>query len=559
VLAQRIYHDYRKLQQVKYLPHWDRILKEDTRMWTDALSVAKSGPKVLLATSTGSHPSAPIMDSLLAVALTLRGADVHFLLCDSFLTACQMAEVSLMGPTNFSRHGPQRYFCNGCFQRASDIYDPLKLKVHRYGGFVSQSEYSRAADLSAVTPFKNIGDFTLDGINIGEHAMAGALRYFAVSSLDELSSAEPILRRYLHAAILTMFAVRNLFKQYGFKVICTNHGIYVPHGIVAETGRNEGSRIVAWNVAYRKRSFIFSHSQTYHHTLMSEPVSEWENLTWNESHEQQIVDYLFSRRRGGRDWIVFQDRNSEEDLARISKAVGDIDFSRPCIGMLTNVAWDAQLHYPANAFPNMRDWVIRTIDYFSKRQDLQLVIRIHPAEISGDIPSRQPLMDEIKKAFPILPKNIFIISPQNRINTYAVMEACNAVIIYGTKTGVELTSLGIPVIVAGEAWIRNKGITIDAKSAEHYFQMLDQLPLKERMTADAVQRARKYAYHFFFRRMIPVDQMEPTGAEPQFQVKISSLKDLLPGCSPGLDIICDGIIKGTPFIFPSEKCGVGLK
>ena len=559
ITVQRLYHSYRKRQQVKIVPNWDDIMVRNQREWKEARHLAQSGPKVLLATSTGGHPSVPIMDSLLAVALTLRGADVHFLLCDSFLPACQMAEVGLMSPSQFSRYGPQKYFCEGCFHRAVEIYEPLGLNIHRYGDLVSHADYASASDFSSIVPFESIGNYVIDDIKVGEHAVAGALRYFAVSSLDELPSAESILRRYLHAAILTQHAVRHLLNKYGFEVICTNHGIYVPHGIVAETGSRAGSRIVAWNVAYRKRSFVLSHTQTYHHTLMSEPVSDWENMAWSAGHEKEILDYLNSRRRGGRDWIVFQDKDSKEDLAQISKSLGGLDFSRPCIGMLTNVAWDAQIHYPGNVFSDMFDWVIKTIDYFSRRPDLQLVIRVHPAELSGDVPSRQRVVEEVKKKYPVLPRNVFMIPPQSRISTYAVMEACNAVVIYGTKTGVELTSLGIPVIVAGEAWIRNKGITIDAKSAEHYFQILDQLPFMERMAPDAVQRARKYAYHFFFRRMIPVDQMEPTGGEPRFQIKISSLKDLLPGCSPGLDIICDGILKGTPFVFPAEKHGVRLE
>ncbi|MGO8381610.1 hypothetical protein ACC745_39445, partial [Rhizobium ruizarguesonis] len=52
--------------------------------------------------------------------------------------------------------------------------------------------------------------------------------------------------------------------------------------------------------------------------------------------------------------------------------------------------------------------------------------------------------------------------------TYSLCEGSNAVIIYGTKTGVEMTAKGIPVIVAGEAWIRNKGLTLDADTPENY-------------------------------------------------------------------------------------------
>jgi hypothetical protein len=224
--------------------------------------------------------------------------------------------------------------------------------------------------------------------------------------------------------------------------------------------------------------------------------------------------------------------------------------------MLTNVMWDAQLHYRANAFPNMLSWVIQTIEYFARRPDLQLLIRVHPAEIRGTVPSRQPILGEIRKVFPALPPNIFAIPPESPVSTYAAMLGCQAVIVYGTKTGVELTSMGIPVIVAGEAWIRNKGLTLDASSPEEYFRILDDLALRRDPDPDRTTRARKYAYHFFFRRMIPLAFMEPVPGWPPYRVGISRLDELLPGRDPGLDLICDGILAGSPFMYPAEKLGV---
>ncbi|HEY0351538.1 MAG TPA: hypothetical protein VGC48_05420, partial [Gemmatimonadales bacterium] len=293
---------------------------------------------------------------------------------------------------------------------------------------------------------------------------------------------------------------------------------------------------------------------TYHHTLMTEPPETWEKMTWTPELEAGLLEYLESRWYGSQDWIWFHDR-PVADLERIGQEVR-ADFSKPCVGLLTNVMWDAQLHYPANAFPDMLEWVVRTIEWFAGRPDLQLIIRVHPAELRGTLVSRQPLVAEIQRRFPALPSNVFVIGPESQVSTYAVMSRCNAVLIYGTKTGVELASIGIPVIVAGEAWIRNKGLTLDAESAADYFELLERLPLPVAMSEEQVQRARRYAFHFFFRRMIPLEFMLPSKEDVPYRVSLRSFRELAPGRSRGLDVICDGILQNLPFTFPAEVVAV---
>jgi len=532
-------------------PDWTRLEKQEAFRWQEAVRDAQRGPKVLIATSTGGQTAVTTIESLLAVALTLRGAEVHLLLCDEILPACLRA-VSIRSPVieDFVKHGPQKTYCWDCFNVGKAMYKRLGLPIHRYSEFISPADAAAARQLSESIPASDIGSKCMDGLAVGEHAVAGTLRFFARGTLDGEPQSEGVLRRYFEASLLTTFAIRKLLERYKYACACFNHGIYVPQGLIGEVARQKGVRVVNWNPAYRKKRFIFSHGDTYHHTLLTEPTAHWENMAWNTGREAELLDYLKSRWQGTRDWIRFNDK-PQEDLTLISRELG-INFSRPTVGMLTNVMWDAQLHYRANAFPNMLEWVLQTIRYFGKRPDLQLLIRVHPAEVRGQLPSRQPIIAEIKNAIQDLPSNVFLVPPESRISTYAAMTQTNAVIIYGTKTGVELTSLGIPIIVAGEAWIRNKGVTYDTSSPEEYFRMLDALPFREPLDEEVIRRGRKYAFHFFFRRMIPIKCIEPTSGRVPYKITLSSLDDLLPGKDPGLDIICDGILHGAEFSYPAE-------
>jgi hypothetical protein len=120
--------------------------------------------------------------------------------------------------------------------------------------------------------------------------------------------------------------------------------------------------------------------------------------------------------------------------------------------------------------------------------------------------------------------------------------------------GVELSAVGKPVIVAGEAWIRNKGLTWDARNQRDYFTLLDRLPDMPAMPAEQVRRARMYAYHFFFRRMLPLPFIVPAKGK-LYGLDIRDLAELERGKYPGLDAICDGILEGAPFVYPAERLG----
>jgi hypothetical protein len=532
-------------------PDWRPILRRSAEAWDRAIHDARSGPRVLIATAVGGHLPSTTLESLLAVALTLRGAHVQLLLCDERLPACLRSHVTAVSSDEaFVRDGPQASTCILCYSSGAALYETLGLEVRTLGGLLTEGESDRAHELASSIPVAEIPSCQLDRLAIGEHALAGALRFYARGTLDG-GASDAVLRRYLEAALLTAYSSRRLLAREGFDVACFNHGIYIPHGIIGEVARHTGVRVVNWNPAYRRQTFIFSHGDTYHHTLMNEPTSEWEHLPWSPDREAELMSYLRSRWQGSQDWIKFN-ANPEESKVAIARALG-IDFSKSTIGLLTNVIWDAQLHYRANAFPNMMDWLLRTIAYIARRPDLQLLIRVHPAEVTGAVPSQQPVVNEIRAHFPTLPVNVFVIPPESPISTYVSMMQCNAVVIYGTKTGVELTSEGIPIIVCGEAWIRNKGLTADASSPEEYYDLLDKLPAEGRLPPETVARARRYAYHFFFRRMIPLTTVAPTtgftARRVNYRVDVRDLDELRPGRDEGLDVICDGILNASPFVY----------
>lgn len=518
--------------------------------WPAALERAKGGARVLIATNLGGHFPLATIDRLLGVALTLRGAAVTHALCDRALAACQMCEIGLT-PGLGGDDKPDPLLCGFCFPPAAASLARLDLPVARLSASLTAADRAQARELARQADLKDLAALQVLGVAIGEHALAGALRFFARSDLTGEERGEAVLRRYIEAAALTVSAYARMIDEYAPEVLVSHHGVYVPQGLAARTARAKGVRVVTWNPAYRKHCFIFSHDDTYHHTLLTEPAEIWRDAPLSEAQRSRVVRYLQSRREGQQDWIRFH-RDPDYKLTADLAALG-FDATKPLIVALTNVFWDAQLHYRANAFAGQAQWLIDTIAYFARRPDLQLAIRVHPGEVSGSPPSRQRAADVIKAHFPALAPNIKVIGAESALSTYALCDQADAALIYATKTGVELSAVGIPVIVAGEAWVRGKGFTYDATSPEDYRGKLDLLPFRRRLAPEMQEMALRYANHFFFGRMLELPFVTPVAGPARYRIDVEDLSELGPGRFPGLDAICAGVLEETPFVRDSVR------
>lgn len=510
----------------------------------DASEDGVGEPRILIATSVGAMIPAATMESVLALALRLRGARPSFLLCDGVLPAC-------MG-CHCHWHPGERYpkplsasYCRTCFAPALNSLEHIGFPVLRYGDFLSNEEQTAVWDVVENVPVAEIAGLVVDGIHVGEHAMAGTLRFMARGDMSHDPAGEGVARQYLASALMTMKMARRLLRRHSFAKAVFHHGIYVPQGVLGEVCREAGVEVVNWNPSYRAKTFIFSHGDTYHKTMIEEPVEQWNDMPWSEARERKLEQYLYSK-RGGQDWIWFHGR-PHFDLDKV-ESLRKIDFSRPVTGLLTSVMWDAVLHYESNAFPGMLSWIVATVDYFSRHPQRQLVIRVHPAEVTGNIPSRQPVEAELRKVFPRLPDNVALIGPDESISTYALTDHCGQILIYNTKTGVEMAAMGKPVLVAGEAWIRGKGFSWDADSPEAYERLLTEMLDMDELDPAQHLLAKKYAYHYFFRRMLPINFFEPSNCIRQYTPVVESYDSFAPGMDAGLDRVCEGILDGTPFL-----------
>lgn len=172
--------------------------------------------------------------------------------------------------------------------------------------------------------------------------------------------------------------------------------------------------------------------------------------------------------------------------------------NRPVVLLATNVLGDSLTLGRQIFSKSMAEWVSRTVQYFSGRPDIQLVIRVHPGEV---LTHGLSMVDVVKSVMPKLPEHIRLILPDDKMNTYDIMEVADLGLVYTTTVGLEMAMNGLPVIVSGQTHYRGRGFTSDPESWVAYFKMLGQMlenPANYRLTRNQIEFAWRYAYRFFF-------------------------------------------------------------
>jgi len=173
---------------------------------------------------------------------------------------------------------------------------------------------------------------------------------------------------------------------------------------------------------------------------------------------------------------------------------------KPVVLLCPNCAFDAAYFVEGTRhFSTMTEWLVKTVSYLAKRKDCQVVIRSHPAE--AYYKAAETTEKLIKEFFGKLPEHIRLVTPEDPISTYSIMNVADLGLIYWSTTGMEMSMRGIPVICGVPAvHYSGKGFTLDPKTIDEYFALIDgviQKPAVSRLTPRQVELSWCYADVFF--------------------------------------------------------------
>lgn len=487
---------------------------------------ARARERVLVLTLRG-WPNHAAYESVIAHALALRGAEVGLLACGGGQPLCELG---------WSRRAYPRP-CDRCAHYSSRILEASRLPSFRLADAFDWGDDGRGAPASAEA---------VDApglVDPREATTISAPWFLRTTNPGTSAEARAVAADFDVSAAGVEQAAARVLDRFQPTVVFMVNGLFAAEHVVRELALARGARAPTYEIAPRENALVFGQE-------VVAPAFDT-NAVWERVADQPLataqaaaLDRLLTDRARGIGAHESYYDDPEEDLDAIRRELG-IGANQRVVSLYTNLSWDSAALYQDAAYGSMLDWVEAAVRSVSGLPETVLVVRIHPAEARWG--TREHVRETVERRIDHLPANVRFIEAEQAISSYTLLDLSDLVLAYTSTIGLEGATRGLPVAVAGLTHYRGRGFTLDVSSHSELEAALAEPPP---VSPETVERARRYAFTFFFRAMIPFPVIQMVNGRP---VTVpSTIEDLMPGQDPYLDFVCERILDGGDFTLPDE-------
>lgn len=339
------------------------------------------------------------------------------------------------------------------------------------------------------------------------------LRLNAVVSSDGYPIGRAITETYLRAELFARIEkgmaldrwTRDVvgFKEWATEAVSrlspiafvTGHIDYSPWGVLAEHIVRASGRIVYFRCDARVPIYLIDElgaGETLGGRARRIDTAEFhtfENELRTSGRLGHAVELAFKRMSSnlaglGRNWRWTKPGDAQQTTQRL------FDNDRPTYIAFAHTFTDQPL-YDESLFADHSDWLESTLKHASGTRSYNLLVKIHPLNNHYD---KSGMADRLEAAFRAFSNIRFTRGP---LKPEAAAALCIAAITVRGTPGIEMASLGVPVVLAGKAPYGDVGFTVNPATKKEYFDILETSSFSD---GDRWQRREKAAlFHAFDR------------------------------------------------------------
>jgi hypothetical protein len=498
--------------------------------------------KVLIFSPFGSWRVHGQLELIAGLALHVRGAEVRIIGCDGlFRERCYV-----LAHSNNPQHD-----CGLCSQTGKDFFGASGLPYEQLRTYLTAEDFAEADAIRHATFPENPFRWVHDGVPLGEvvsRSVSSLLR--ANPRMYRLPHVQEAYRVYARDAVLCRRGLERVLDSFKPDQLIIFNGYGNLHGTALYLAKQRGIEIVTHDKGMSENTFIVNDNCPSGDIPKQCAIAKrWKDVPLKSEELTRVHEFFAGRRVGrGMNYQLFYNfENSLEDVAKQLRLPPGVRT----FGFFSASEYELPFYEACPALARQLDFLDYLFEIFKDRDDY-LVVRHHP--IIAGVQSNNPdwdLMTRIYDQALRAPKNVRIILPHEKLNTYAILPFLSGCLIPGSTVSMEAVAMGIPTASLSGG--------LPADGATEQFHDITKIELEavvdrlfkhyDSFGVDDYRRLYRFINAVFYRHPKTFSSFAIKNFH-EADIRVTSLEQLSAGHDPELDRVCDHILHRTD-LYPS--------
>lgn len=395
-------------------------------------------------------------ESYLAKQLGANLFDVSYVTCGRIFSEYCVC-MSAVGLSENSNDIDKEKVCNQCCVNADVLVKNIDCNNYVQSKYITKDDDNTIEKILGDINQENFLSFYLNGVPVGKIALYEVLLKHKKMSLEFNEEEWNLYLIYLKSSIKSLLSFVRIYNevkpeilivyspQYAVNGVCAeyminnNKRVYFIEGSSSNSERYEALRIWDWDVfGLTNPALKYWDSKNNNITIdsLKRVKGHFEELFLAQSYAVYSQAYT-----GEFDCRKFFNIPKEKKIVLAALSSFDEAFAACAIEKFPHDKVNSTV------YKNQFVWIKRTIEILKGRNDIFLIIRMHPRDFPN---KREKVESEQAKIWleilEDLPINIAVNIPQDNISIYDLLQNVDVLVTGWSATGVEALAQGIPVV-----------------------------------------------------------------------------------------------------------------
>lgn len=420
-----------------------------------------------------------------------RGEEVHVLHCLACLPVCSLNSThNLVG-------------CAMCQQRAWSVSRRL-LPTERHHRIHEVALPEGVFDILPAT-FADLLSIEYGGINIGRGVVSSVVSVLREYNLDPTGKHADLIALHLRSAALALMNYQRILDKVEPDEVILYNGRHSELWPMLELCRQRGIDFVCHERGGSEQRYQEFRNSLPHSIATRRRIMDtlWES-TPEEERAAATHKFYWDKRHGNSTDDRSYLQHQEDGLlpSGFSKEKHNIVIFNSSEDEMQAIGeWQSPL------FKQQNEVIVKLLETLRTRNDVHVFIRMHPNLRIVD-------NQQTRELYNLRQDNMTLLRPEDRVSTYTLLEAADAVLSFASTAGIESTYWGTASVLYGRAFYEQQEAVYEPASFEELVSLLTTpgLPAKPR------ENALKYGYfmshfgeHYRFARVTSTKQASVNG------------------------------------------------